>query len=74
MNGKFGIITMQILIFLKKTINYYPCERSLAGKDVNEKSMYLLKKLKIFFRTLFYTKQLFVITEIFRGSVTKLKS
>ena len=59
---------------IKKTINYYPWERSLAGKDVNEKSIYLLKKLKIFFRTLFYTKQFFVITEILRGSVTKLKS
>ena len=59
---------------IQRAINYYPWERSLGEKTLMKRSMYLLKQLKIPFRTLFHTKQFSVVTEIHRGSVTKLKS
>ena len=72
MNRKFGIISMQILIFIQKKISYYPWERSLVEKDVNKK-VYIFTKTKISSRTLFYTKQLFVVSDIHRGLVSKFK-
>ena len=41
---------------------------------LTKSSIYLLKQLKISFQTLFHTKQFSVMTEIHRGSVTKLKN
>ena len=43
MNGKFGIVSMQILVFIQRRI-IYPWERFLAKKDVNKK-VYIFTKL-----------------------------
>ena len=61
--------------FIQRAVNDYLCERSLPENDVNRKVyIYLLKQSKLSSQTLlFHTKKFFVMTEIHRESVTKLK-
>ena len=55
---------------IQRAINSYSWERSLAEKDFNEKFYIFTKTI---FSNFFHTKQFSVMTEIHRGSVTKLK-
>lgn len=45
---KFGIVDMHIG-FIQRAINYFPCERSLPEKHVNEKTYILAKAIKNIF-------------------------
>ena len=47
-NEKFGIVSIHIG-FIQRAINYFPCERSLPEKHVNEKTYILAKAIKNIF-------------------------
>ena len=53
MNGKLGTISIQNTDLIQRAIKYYPWERSLAEKDVNEKVYIFGKTIKNIFSTLF---------------------